>query len=162
MRLNNAAVSTAGDAERFVEIDGRRYSHIVDPKTGLGVVDRASVTVVARDGATADALDTAVYAMGPSRGLPIVEATEGAAALIVRRIDVDGRTESVEVQTARAVPVGPVDGLDARIQAPALILSRDVEQNARPSGSTPRSGLDSEGRRFTMIRWLAFAQKVWA
>ncbi len=82
--LANAAVSTSGDAEKFVEIDGKRYSHIVDPRTGLGVVDRCSVTVVAPDGGTADSLDTAVYILGPERGLPLVEATEGAAALIVR------------------------------------------------------------------------------
>lgn len=82
--LKNAAVSTSGDAEKYVEIDGKRYSHIVDPKTGLGVVDRCSVTVVAPDGATADSLDTSVYILGPERGLPLVESTPGAAALIVR------------------------------------------------------------------------------
>ena len=65
LRCTNAAVSTAGDAERFVEIDGKRYSHIVDPRTGLGVVDRCSVTVVAPDGATADSLATAAYVLGP-------------------------------------------------------------------------------------------------
>jgi thiamine biosynthesis lipoprotein len=87
LRVANAAVSTSGDAERFVEIDGKRYSHIVDPRTGLGVVDRCSVTVVAPDGATADSLDTAVYVLGPDRGLALVEATQGAAALIVRSRD---------------------------------------------------------------------------
>jgi thiamine biosynthesis lipoprotein len=92
LRLKDAAVSTSGDAERYVEIGGRRYSHIVDPKTGLGVVDRCSVTVVASDGATADSLDTAVYVLGPERGLALVEATEGAAALIVRLVD--GKTET--------------------------------------------------------------------
>lgn len=84
LELHNAAVSTAGDAERFVEIDGKRYSHIVDPKTGLGVIDRCGVTVVAPDGATADALDTAVYILGPERGLPLVESTPSASAYIVR------------------------------------------------------------------------------
>jgi thiamine biosynthesis lipoprotein len=83
--LANRAVSTAGDTERFVEIDGKRYSHIVDPKTGLGIVDRASVTVVADDGATADALDTAAYGLGPERGLKLVEATDHAAAFIMRQ-----------------------------------------------------------------------------
>jgi thiamine biosynthesis lipoprotein len=84
LSLKDAAISTAGDAERFVEIEGKRYSHIVDPHTGLGVVDRCSVTVVARDGATADSLDTAVYILGPDRGLPLVESLEGTAAYIIR------------------------------------------------------------------------------
>lgn len=84
LELCNAAVSTAGDAERYVEIDGKRYSHIVDPKTGLGVVDRCGVTVVAPDGATADALDTTAYILGPERGLALVDSTPGAAGYVVR------------------------------------------------------------------------------
>ncbi len=82
--LHDVAVSTSGDTERFVEIDGKRYSHIVDPKTGVGVIDRCSVTVIAPDGATADALDTAVYVLGSDRGLPLIESTPGAAGYIVR------------------------------------------------------------------------------
>ena len=82
--LKNGAVSTSGDTERFVEIAGKRYSHIVDSKTGLGKIDRSSVTVVANDGVTADALATAVYALGPDRGLALVENIEGASAYVVR------------------------------------------------------------------------------
>ena len=82
--LHDVAISTSGDTERYVEIDGKRYSHIVDPKTGLGVVDRCSVTVVAPDGATADALDTAVYCLGPDRGLPLIESTPHTSGYIVR------------------------------------------------------------------------------
>ncbi len=74
--LASAAVSTAGDAERFVIIDGHRYSHIINPATGLGVEDRASVTVVAPDGGTADALETTVYVLGPERGLKLVDETQ--------------------------------------------------------------------------------------
>jgi thiamine biosynthesis lipoprotein len=85
--LSNAAVSTSGDAERFVEIDGTRYSHIVDPRTGLGVVDRAGVTVIAPDASTTDSLATAVYILGPDRGLALVEGTTGTAARVVRRVD---------------------------------------------------------------------------
>jgi thiamine biosynthesis lipoprotein len=91
LRLHDRAVSTSGDLERFVEIDGVRYSHIVDPKTGVGIVDRASVTVVAPDGATADALDTAASVLGPERGLALVDATEGAAGIFVRLDPKDGR-----------------------------------------------------------------------
>ena len=82
--LSDAAVSTSGDAERFVIIDGHRYSHIINPSTGQAVEDRASVTVVARDGATADALETTVYILGPDRGLKLVDDTPGAAAIFVR------------------------------------------------------------------------------
>lgn len=82
--LKNAAVSTAGDAERFVIIDGHRYSHIVDPRTGMGHEDRAAVTVVAPDGGTADALETTAYLLGPEKGLKLVEETPGAAALFQR------------------------------------------------------------------------------
>jgi FAD:protein FMN transferase len=82
--LSNAAISTSGDAERFVVIDGRRYSHIINPVTGMGVEDRASVTVVAPDGATADALETSVYIMGPEKGLKLIEEMPGVAAFYVR------------------------------------------------------------------------------
>ncbi len=83
LSLHNVAISTAGDAERFVEIEGKRYSHIVDPKTGLGVVDRSGVTVIAPTGALADALDTTVYILGPARGLPLIESTAGASAYLI-------------------------------------------------------------------------------
>ena len=54
-------------------IDGHRYSHIINPTTGLGHEDRAAVTVVAPDGGTADALETTAYLLGPERGLKLVE-----------------------------------------------------------------------------------------
>src|SRR5262245_44582294 len=85
--LTNAAVSTAGDSEQFVEIGGKRYSHIVDPKTGIGLIGRRSVTVIARDGTTADGLDTGLCVLGPERGLPIVEKMDGVAALFVLETD---------------------------------------------------------------------------
>lgn len=66
--LTNAALSTSGDTHQFVEIDGTRYSHIVDPRTGMGLTHRLLVSIVARDGATADALATTVSVLGPEAG----------------------------------------------------------------------------------------------
>ncbi len=66
--LRNAAVSTSGDTEQFLESDGVRHSHIIDPKTGLGLTSRVAVTVVARHGIDADALATAISVLGPDRG----------------------------------------------------------------------------------------------
>jgi thiamine biosynthesis lipoprotein len=97
LRLANAAVSTSGDLEQFVEINGVRYSHIVDPKTGLGVTGRRSVTVIARQGITADSMTKAVMLLPPEKGLALVEATDGAAAYIV----VVGRDEKVETTSSK-------------------------------------------------------------
>jgi FAD:protein FMN transferase len=71
LRLKNCGVATAGDLEQFVEIDGRRYSHIVDPATGLGLTNRAMCTVVAPSGFAADAVDTAVCVLGAERGFAL-------------------------------------------------------------------------------------------
>ena len=65
--LSNAAVATSGGSEQYVEIAGVRYSHIIDPRTGLGVTGRHIVTVIADDGALADAAATALSVLGPDR-----------------------------------------------------------------------------------------------
>ncbi|HMC63814.1 MAG TPA: FAD:protein FMN transferase [Gemmataceae bacterium] len=87
LSLRHAAVSTSGDTEQFVEIGDKRYSHIVDPKTGMGLVGRMSATVLAKDGTASDSLAKVVCVLGPERGLKLIEATDGAAALFVRRTD---------------------------------------------------------------------------
>src|SRR5262249_27002398 len=87
LTLKDAAVSTSGDAEQYVEIDGKRYSHIVDPKTGLGLVGRLSATVLARRGIEADPLTKVVAVLGPERGLAIIDGQEGVSALLIRKTD---------------------------------------------------------------------------
>jgi thiamine biosynthesis lipoprotein len=82
--LHDAAVSTSGDANQHVEIDGKRYSHVVDPKTGIGLVGRMSATVVARGGTTSDSLTKVVAVLGPERGFKLIETVEGASARFVR------------------------------------------------------------------------------
>jgi FAD:protein FMN transferase len=71
--LRNAAVSTSGDAEQSREIGGVRYSHIIDPKTGLGLTSPIAVTVVARRGLDADPIATAVSVLGEERGRAVFQ-----------------------------------------------------------------------------------------
>jgi thiamine biosynthesis lipoprotein len=101
--LSNAAISTSGDSEQFVEIGGKRYSHIVDPRTGIGLVGRMSVTVVARQGITADSLTKTVCVLGKERGLALIEATEGASAMIVRKTE-RGTETTVSERFPRTYP----------------------------------------------------------
>jgi thiamine biosynthesis lipoprotein len=116
--LSNRAVSTSGDAERYVEIDGRRYSHIIDPRTGLGVQDRASVTVVATDGALADAAATIAYLMGPEDGVPWVESMPGCEVRF-SRITVEGEQTWMSDGFPRSIPdnaSGGSEGLDGTLR----------------------------------------------
>jgi len=82
--LANAGLATSGDLFQHLEIDGKRYSHIVDPHTGIGLTDHSLVTVIAPDGITADGLSTAISVLGPKGGARLVEKTTGAAAYMVR------------------------------------------------------------------------------
>jgi thiamine biosynthesis lipoprotein len=83
--LTNAGLATSGDVFQHLEMDGKRYSHIVDPRTGVGLTDHSLVTVIAPDCTTADSLATAVSVLGPQQGLALVERTSNAAAHIVRK-----------------------------------------------------------------------------
>jgi thiamine biosynthesis lipoprotein len=102
--LVRSSISTSGDAEQFVEIGGVRYSHILDPHTGLGVVGRSSATVAAPDGTTAECLAKIVSILGPERAFPIVESTQGAAAFYARVAD-DGSIHSMGSKRWSEIPV---------------------------------------------------------
>lgn len=66
--LANKAVSTSGDLYQFIEIEGQRYSHILSPKTGLGLTERIACSVIADDCTTSDGIATAMCVMGVERG----------------------------------------------------------------------------------------------
>jgi len=82
VRLTDAAVCTSGNYERFFKIDGKRYSHIVDPRTGRPVDCAPSVTVVAPTAAVADAWATALSVLGEA-GLKLLPENRGIEAMLV-------------------------------------------------------------------------------
>lgn len=81
--VENHAFSTAGDYERSFVKDGKRYHHIIDPRTGYPATATRSVTIWARDAFTADAIDDAVFILGPQQGLALVESIDDCGAVIV-------------------------------------------------------------------------------
>ncbi len=89
--LTSAAVTTSGDAFQSVEIDGIRYSHIVDPRTGLGVRGPSAVTVIAPDATAADALATAANVLGPVHGPAFLKKYPKTSARFVWRDGKDVR-----------------------------------------------------------------------
>lgn len=83
IELQDEAISTAGDYERFFEREGVRYHHILDPRTLHPARGCQSVTVIAQEGTVADGLDTGMFVMGPERGMELVERLPGVEALII-------------------------------------------------------------------------------
>lgn len=77
------AVATSGNYERFVEIDGKRYAHILDPRTGSPVHGMAGVTVVSRSAAEADALSTALFVAGTDDAVRILASMPDSHALLI-------------------------------------------------------------------------------
>jgi thiamine biosynthesis lipoprotein len=82
LTLSRTAVSTSGDAEQFLVIDGSRESHIIQPATGRGTTGVRSVTVIGPDPALADALATALTVLGPARGLDLARRLPNTQASI--------------------------------------------------------------------------------
>jgi thiamine biosynthesis lipoprotein len=82
IELFDESVATSGDYEHFIEIEGQRYHHLLDPRTGVPASKSQSATVIAPKGVLADALATGLFVLG-RQGLDRVENFEGVAALIV-------------------------------------------------------------------------------
>ncbi|MDP6410268.1 MAG: FAD:protein FMN transferase [Planctomycetota bacterium] len=82
LALARAAVATSGDRYRRALVAGRRSSHILDPRTGLGLPAAISATVVAPSGVLADALASALCVLGPERGLALVDSLSGVEARV--------------------------------------------------------------------------------
>ncbi len=72
-RYRKVAISTSGDTEQFLEIAGRRYSHVIDPRSGEALTSRIGVTVIAPDGLTADGLATLLSVLGAREGRALLQ-----------------------------------------------------------------------------------------
>ena len=87
VKLSNKAVATSGSSRQFLKVDGVRYSHILDPKTGIGVVHQCQVTVIARSGWEADAMASAISVLGPKQGMELANRRDQVESLILVQND---------------------------------------------------------------------------
>jgi thiamine biosynthesis lipoprotein len=107
--LEDAAVSTSGDYERYFVEDGIRYHHILNPQTGRSADEVSSVTVIGTDATTTDALSTSVFVLGPSKGLALIERLAGIEGVVVDRAGVMRYSSGLEA-LGRAKPVAATTG----------------------------------------------------
>ncbi|HVX96551.1 MAG TPA: FAD:protein FMN transferase [Polyangia bacterium] len=109
MPIKDHAFSTAGDYERSFLLDGRRYHHIIDPKTGYPATASREVTIYAPTAFLADALDDSVFILGPEKGLALVEGLPDCGALIVDAHNQVWLSKRLEGKLQRTA--APTDGI---------------------------------------------------
>lgn len=101
MRVHNRSVATSGDYEKFFEQDGKRYCHLIDPRSGYPVQDIASVTVLADTTMQADALSTAAFILGPDQGFALLEQLPNVeGVMVVRR---ETTPEALDIRVTRGL-----------------------------------------------------------
>ena len=101
LKLNDTAVTTSGDYRRFATINGRHFSHIVNPLTGRSAQGLASDTIITPLAADADAISTAVNVLGPEKGLALIKTLP--------------HTEAILISPAPAYKLSKTPGIDLRI-----------------------------------------------
>jgi thiamine biosynthesis lipoprotein len=112
----DTSVFTSGDYERFFEVDGKRYHHIIDPRTGYPATGTASVTVIHEDAATADAAATALFVAGPDQW------PETARSMGIRYVMLIDKQGTIHMNPAMQARIQFEPGLDA-----AVILSGPLQ-----------------------------------
>lgn len=127
VRLNNSAVATSGGYQRYFVIDSRRYSHLIDPRTGQSAESVCSATVTARDSTTANLLATTLCVLGVEEGLRLIESISGVECLLVNA--------SGEVFTSSGLELQP-------------ILSDDDKKNPTTRKPNPNRKLGPRVTRF--------------
>jgi thiamine biosynthesis lipoprotein len=83
IKLNENTIATSGDYEQYFEVDGIRYHHILDPKTGYPSTGLQSVTIINKSNTFADALATAVFVMGKEKGMKLIESLDDTEVMMI-------------------------------------------------------------------------------
>jgi thiamine biosynthesis lipoprotein ApbE len=101
IKLWRGAVATSGDNDRFFEMNGVRYAHIIDPRSGRPVQNIAAMTVIAPTATAADALSTSAFVLGPEKGLALLRSYPGAGGVAVTPravVRTDSRDQAFEIE----------------------------------------------------------------
>ncbi len=107
LQFRGGAIATSGDYDRYFEVQGQRFSHLVDPRTGWPAEDLYSVTVVAPNATAADALSTAAFVLGPEQGMALLADCEGVQGVLIQPSGKEGEGARLMVSTTTGSPRDP-------------------------------------------------------
>lgn len=96
--ITNTSIATSGNYEKFVLIDGKKYSHTINPKTGLPVYGIKSVTIISPNAEIADAMATPVMVMGVKVGLDLINQIKGLSCIIIDDNNILHTSKNIHLQ----------------------------------------------------------------
>ncbi len=118
--IKNRAVSTSGDYEKFFTIDGKRYSHIIDPRTGNPVKGIVSVTIVTDSATRADALSTGGFVLGLEKGMALIEKLSDVEGIIIYE-DADSKLFTKTSSGMQALFKRNIDGSKGKVKSDVIM-----------------------------------------
>ena len=98
LEITDTSVATSGNYEKYILVDGKKYSHTIDPKTGLPVIGIKSVTIICPNAEIADAMATPVMIMGIKVGLDLINQIKGVAGIIVDDNDIIYTSKNIQLK----------------------------------------------------------------
>ncbi|MEE8349417.1 MAG: FAD:protein FMN transferase [Acidobacteriota bacterium] len=119
LQFRSGAVATSGDYDRYFEVGGKRFSHLLDPRTGWPAAELYAVTVVAPNATAADALSTAAFILGPEDGMTLLSQCQGVEGVLIQR--------SVDEQESSQLAVSTTTGSNPE---GAITFALEPETNA--------------------------------
>jgi len=96
--ITNTSIATSGNYEKFIMINGKKYSHTIDPKTGMPVTGIKSVTIISPNAELADAMATPVMIMGTKVGLDMINQVNGLACIIIDDNDIIHTSKNIQLK----------------------------------------------------------------
>ncbi len=118
--IKDKAVSTSGDYEKFFTIEGKRYSHIIDPRTGYPVKGIVSVTIVTDNATRADALSTGVFVLGLEKGMALIEKLQDVEGIIIYE-DADSKLSTKTSSGMQALFKNNTEGSQKEIESDMIM-----------------------------------------
>ena len=102
LKIKNQALVTSGDYEKFVVINGKKYCHIINPKTGYPASFLNSVSVLCNSAELADALATAIFVMGEEKGIELANKLNGIDVVAIRNKEIFA-SENIKIENTQTI-----------------------------------------------------------
>jgi thiamine biosynthesis lipoprotein len=134
LQFGGGAIATSGDYDRYFEVEGRRFSHLLDPRTGWPAEDLYAVTVVAPNATAADALSTAVFVLGSDKGMALLSDCPGVEGVLIQRLGEvgEGNRDAAQLMVSTTTGSTREEAVSFLLESETATTLRTVQKRPEP------------------------------